>query len=216
MGFIRPLSSRCPNPNPSLIFNSDDPMRWTWWSGCVWGRRLNTGLWSLTFSWARFRDFWTRLARNPAPVWRFGPVFWLSAIVMFSQTPSSLWNLPTRKVCDECVSQQGGGGPRWARSHQATHPHRASPRPPGAFCSETRPKVGLTSSSSSSPPVNSSRVGTCWSCGAIVVVSAVSFGWDLGFGLGFRIDRGEKMVGLSSMGQWHLVSQQISPNVMCS
>lgn len=63
----------------------------------------------LTFSWARFRDFWTRLAMKPAPAWRFGPILF-SAIVTFCsrllrsklspapvrcllKLPSSLWRL---------------------------------------------------------------------------------------------------------------------------
>lgn len=46
-----------------LLLNRGTKM-WSWKQSFSW----------LTFSWARFRDFWTRLARNPAPAWRFGPI----------------------------------------------------------------------------------------------------------------------------------------------
>lgn len=65
----------------------------------------------LTFSWARFRDFWTRLAMKPAPAWRFGPILFSAIVTFFPlfwllrtklspapvrgllKLPSSLWRL---------------------------------------------------------------------------------------------------------------------------
>lgn len=70
----------------------------------------------LTFSWARFRDFCTRLARKPAPAWRFGPILF-SAIVTFllsvapHQTQSCARPLPPQTAFFPLTtSVQGDGG----------------------------------------------------------------------------------------------------------
>lgn len=68
----------------------------------------------LTFSWARLKDFWTRLAKIPAPAWRFGPALF-SAIVRLSRELLCNHSDPRRvcflsRKCLACASLKAGGG----------------------------------------------------------------------------------------------------------
>lgn len=77
----------------------------------------------LTFSWARLKDFWTRLAKIPAPAWRFGPALF-SAIVRLSRELLCNHSDPRRvcflsRKCLACASLQG-----WRWSNNAGDPQR--------------------------------------------------------------------------------------------